>query len=97
MSLQSGDRAVLGTDLLMREEFVLRPGEQKRIRRKSHPDLESIAVMAGYRDLAQSDWRAVEHVAPGPEAAWYRAAIPASKLKLAVQLQRQALRVTHVD
>ncbi len=97
LSLQSGDRATLGADLLVREEFVLRPGEQKRIRRKSHPDLEAIAVLAGFRDLAQSDWRAVEHVAPGPEAAWYRMPIPARRLKLAVQLQRQGIRVTHVE
>lgn len=96
-SLQSGDRAVIGNDLLMREEFVLRPGEQKRIRRKSHPDLEAIALTAGYRELAQSDWRVVQRIAPAPEAAWYRAPIPANKLRLAVQLQRQGIQVVHVD
>lgn len=96
-SLQSGDRAVLADDLLMREEFVLRPGEQRRIRRKSHPDIGAIAVMAGYRDLARSDWRAVQPVAPAPEAAWYRAPIPANRLKLVIQLQRQAIQVIHVD
>lgn len=96
-SLQSGDRAVLADDLLMREEFVLRPGEQRRIRRKSHPDIGAIAVMAGYRDLARSDWRAVQHVAPAPEAAWYRVPIPANRLKLVVRLQRQGVQVIHVD
>lgn len=96
-SLQSGDRAVLADDLLMREEFVLRPGEHRRIRRKSHPDIGAIAVMAGYRDLARSDWRAVQPVTPAPEAAWYRAPIPANHLKLVIQLQRQGIQVIHVD
>ena len=96
-SLQSGDRAVLADDLLVRDEFVLRPGERRRIKRKSHPDIGAIAVMAGYRDLAQSDWRAVQHIAPAPEAAWYRAPIPANHLKLVVQLQRQGIQVIHVD
>lgn len=96
-SLQSDDRALLGNDLLLREEFILRPGEQKRIRRKSHPDLEAVALMAGYRELARSNWRAVTRIAPAPEAAWYRMPFPANRLKLAVQLQRQGIQVVHVD
>ena len=96
-SLQSDDRAALGGDLLKSEEFILRPGEEKRIRRKSHPDVEAVALMVGYRELAQADWRAVRHLEPAPEAAWYRMPLPANRLKLAVQLQRQGIQVVHVD
>lgn len=96
-SLQSDDRAALGGDLLRSEEFILRPGEQKRIRRKSHPDVEAVALMVGYRELAQADWRAVRRLDPAPEAAWYRMPFPANRLKLAVQLQRQGIQVVHVD
>ena len=96
-SLHSGDRAVIGTDLLSREEFVVRPGEQRNIRRKSHPDIEAIAVIAGYQDLATSDWRTTYHVVSAPEAAWYRALMPAKKIKLTFRLQRHGIQVIHVD
>ncbi|MFM9925131.1 type VI secretion system lipoprotein TssJ [Variovorax sp. H27-G14] len=96
-SLQNSDKAVIGADLLTREEFILRPGDVKTIRRKSHPDVGAIAVLAGYRDLAQSDWRAVQKIAPAPEAAWYRAAWPANKSKLQIQLQSRGVRITPVE
>ncbi|WP_435503463.1 type VI secretion system lipoprotein TssJ [Variovorax sp. RHLX14] len=96
-SLQSDDRIALSGDLLRSEEFILRPGEQKRIRRKSHPDIEAVALLVGYRELAQADWRAVKHIDSAPEAAWYRMPFPANRLKLAVLLQRQGIQVVHVD
>ncbi len=94
-SLNSSDRTALGSDMLTREEFVLRPGERRLLRRKSHPDVEALGWIAGYRDLAHSDWRAVLQVEAAPESAWYRAPLPANRVKAAVRLQRQGLRVIH--
>jgi type VI secretion system protein VasD len=96
-SLQNNEKAVLGGDLLTREEFIFRPGDVKTIRRKSHPELTVIAVLAGYRELAQSDWRAIRRIEPSPEAAWYRAVLPANKAKLQIKLQAQGVRITAVD
>jgi hypothetical protein len=62
------DKALIGSDLLVRDEFILRPGDVKTIRRKSHPDLAAIGVVAGYRDLAQADWRAVQKIDPRPRS-----------------------------
>lgn len=94
-SLNSNDRTVLGRDMLTREEYVLRPGERRLVRRKSHPDVEALGWIAGYRNLALSDWRAVLPVEVAPESAWYRAPLPANKVKVAVCLQRQGIRVVH--
>lgn len=93
-SLAANDKAVLGSDLLVRDEFILRPGEVRALRRKSHPDIEAVGVMAGYRELARSDWRAVQTIDPAPEAAWYRAMWPARKLRLAIALQAVGIQLT---
>lgn len=96
-SLQTNEVAVLGGDMLAREEFILRPGEKKQLRRKSHPDVQTLGWTAGYKDLAQSEWRTVVHVTLAPESAWYRAPLPANKLKLEVNVLRRAIQVIHVD
>lgn len=96
-SLQNGDKAVIGSDMLTREEFILRPGDVKTIHRKSHPEIGAIAVLAGYRDLAQADWRAVQKIAPAPEAVWYRAVLPANKAKLQIQLLSKGVRITPLE
>jgi type VI secretion system protein VasD len=93
-SLYSNDKALIGSDLLVRDEFILRPGDVKTIRRKSHPDLAAIGVVAGYRDLAQADWRAVQKIDPAPEVAWYRAVLPANKVELQIDLQVKGIQLT---
>jgi type VI secretion system protein VasD len=93
-SLNSNDKAVIGADLLVRDEFILRPGEVKTIRRKSHPDIAAIGVIAGYRELAQADWRAVQKIDPAPEASWYRSVLPANKVTLQIGLQAKGIQLT---
>lgn len=93
-SLNSNDKAVVGADLLVRDEFILRPGDVKTIRRKSHPDIGAIGVIAGYRDLPQADWRAVQKIDPAPEVAWYRSVLPAHKVKLQIDLRAKGIQLT---
>lgn len=93
-SLNTNDRSVVGSDLLVRDEFILRPGDVRKLRRKSHPDISAVGIVAGYRDLAQADWRAVQKIDLAPEAAWYRAVVPANKLKLRVDLQPKGIRLS---
>lgn len=92
-SLHASDKTVMGADLLVREEFILRPGEVKKIRRMSHPELTAIGVVAGYRELAQTEWRVVQKVDSAPEAAWYRAVLPANKVKLEIALQGKGIQL----
>ncbi|MET3516263.1 type VI secretion system protein VasD [Pseudacidovorax sp. 1753] len=92
-SLQNSDKAVLADDLLVRDEMVLKPGETRVLRRRSHPDVNAIGVVAGYKDLVNSDWRAVQKIEPAPEAAWYRAVLPSNKASLDIRIGSRGVRV----
>jgi type VI secretion system protein VasD len=96
-SLNANDKAVIAADLLVRDEFILRPGDAKTLKRKSHPDIGAIGVIAGYRDLAQADWRAVLKIDPAPETAWYRSVVPANKVRLQVDLQPRGIQLTPIQ
>jgi type VI secretion system protein VasD len=90
-SLQDKDKTVLADDLVTREQFQLRPGEHKTIRTKADPATTTIGILAAYRDLPNSVWRAVYPLPAAPDAAWYRL-VP--KLKLTIDLDANAIKVT---
>ncbi|WP_112184510.1 type VI secretion system lipoprotein TssJ [Ralstonia sp. GX3-BWBA] len=96
-ALESTDRTMLVSDLLARDEFILRPGEFRDIERKLNPDTQALGLLVGYRDLGKATWRTVYKLPPAPEAAWYRAAIPARKVKLQIVLDEQAITVSKPD
>lgn len=96
-ALESTDRTMLVPDLLARDEFILRPGEFRDIERKLNPDTQVLGLLVGYRDLGKATWRTVYKLPPAPEAAWYRAAIPARKVKLQIVLDEQAITVSKPD
>lgn len=93
-ALQNTDKAVLGADLLAVDQFILRPGETREIKRKSHPETTAIGIFAGYRDLPNSVWRVVHKMPPAAETGWYRAVIPANQAKLKIDLQANAILMT---
>lgn len=66
-SLSQKDQATLGSDMLSREEFFLRPGESKTLTRKGIPETTSLAVFVEFRDIDKSIWHATANVPP-PEA-----------------------------
>jgi len=96
-TLESTDRTVLMQDLLARDEFILRPGEFRDVERKLNPDAQALGFLVGYRDLGKATWRTVYKLPPAPEAAWYRAAIPARKVKLQIVLDQQTITVSKPD
>lgn len=96
-SLDKSDKMVLTQDLLVRDEFVLRPGEVREFERKLNPETQAIGFLVGYRELGKATWRSVYKLPPAPEAAWYRAAVPARKVKLQVWLDQQAITITKPD
>jgi type VI secretion system protein VasD len=93
-ALQNTDKAVLGPDLLAVDQFVIRPGETREIRRKSNPETVAIGIFAGYRDLPNAVWRVVHKMPAAPESSWYRAVIPANKARLRIDLQSNAILLT---
>jgi type VI secretion system protein VasD len=56
-SLFDRDKDTLGSELVVREEMVLQPGERREYQRELHADTRFIAVTAAYRDIERSSWR----------------------------------------
>ncbi|CAE6848775.1 type VI secretion system lipoprotein TssJ [Paraburkholderia nemoris] len=90
-SLQDKDKTVLSDDLTVRDEFLLRPGDTKAIRRKSDPATTVIGVLAAYRDLPNAVWRATYELPLAPATAWYRSG---NRIKLNIDLGADAIKVT---
>jgi type VI secretion system protein VasD len=53
------EQEALGTSLVAREEYELQPGESRTWDLKIPPEVHFLGVAAGYRDLANSSWKAV--------------------------------------
>jgi type VI secretion system protein VasD len=90
-SLQDKDKTALADDLVTRQQFQLRPGESKSIKTRADPATTSVGILAAYRDLPNSVWRAVYPLPAAPDAAWYRAS---PKLKLTINLEPNAIKIT---
>ena len=58
-SLYDNDEATLGASLLRRESVHLRPGETRELVLALSDEARFIAVVAAYRELERSQWRAV--------------------------------------
>jgi type VI secretion system protein VasD len=96
-TLQSDDKKVLGDDALVVDEMILRPGDKREIARKSNTATTAIGVLAGYRDLGKSVWRAVYRLPAAPDAAWYRVAIPDKEQKLILRLDQRTVSISKSD
>jgi type VI secretion system protein VasD len=63
-TLYGKDQATLGADLNAKSEFLLRPGESKGFEQNVQQGTKFIAVVAAYRDIEHSRWRATAPVPP---------------------------------
>jgi type VI secretion system protein VasD len=70
LSLYERDKDVLGSDLVARDEFVLKPGETRDLNRQPQPDTKFVAVLVGFRDLEKSRSRAIASLAPNKVNRW---------------------------
>ncbi len=57
-SLFDHDQQTLGVELVTKEEYLLEPGYKRQFDRKLQPDTRFIGVIAAFRDLERSQWRA---------------------------------------
>ena len=51
------DIALLGDELLMRDELHFQPGETKQLERELQPDTRYLGVIGAYRDIENATWR----------------------------------------
>jgi type VI secretion system (T6SS) VasD/EvfM/TssJ family lipoprotein len=65
VSLFEKEQAVLGAELVAREEFVLRPGEKRVLTKTLSADTRFIGVLAAFRDLERTRWHVTVPVVPG--------------------------------
>lgn len=63
-SVFDSEQKTLGADLLSSEVFQLRPGEILKLERPIQPDARYVAVVAAFRDLEHSQWRATLAIPP---------------------------------
>lgn len=92
-TLEKQEKTVLADDVVKRDEFQLRPGEQRKVVRRPDPETTAIGVIAAYRDLPNAVWRSVYTMPAAPDKAWYRLT---PKLKLTVDLEAKAVRIDEV-
>lgn len=64
-SLYDHDEATLGSNMLARESFHLRPGEARELALELSGDARAVAVFGAFRELEHSQWRAILPLPPG--------------------------------
>lgn len=66
VTLYEKDMSLLGAEIVVRDEFVLAPGEKKTVRRVAG-DSKFLAAMAAFRDLERAHWRVVSPLTAGSD------------------------------
>ncbi len=64
-SLFDKELSVLGPDLVSREEITLRPSQRLHLQRQLDPAATAVGVLAAYRAIDRSRWRAAVALVPG--------------------------------
>lgn len=64
LDLMEKDEAAIGADFVRREEWLILPGEKRKIDRKGNAEVRAFGLFAAFRDLERSSWRTVIN-APG--------------------------------
>lgn len=93
-TLQRDEAAMLGEELVSRQEYVMAPGETRLVRRRAGLQTRVVAIVAGYRDLENSVWRAVAAV-PSPHfagALWGGSVSPSKRYVIDVGAHRVMVR-----
>jgi type VI secretion system protein VasD len=58
-ALYDNEAGTLGGGFIAREEYVLQPGENREIELKLEKEAKYLGVIAAYRDIRNSKWRAL--------------------------------------
>jgi len=56
-SLYNNDAATLGSDLVKREEYILRPGELQQYKNEPSDEARYLGVVAAFRNIDSAGWK----------------------------------------
>lgn len=90
-ALFDSEQATLGANLVMRDERTLFPGQQASLSLALSPDTRFLGVVAAYRDIRASRWRAEVGV---PEKSLLKML---AKRRVSVQIGKDAVTITVKD
>ena len=90
-SLYEREQATLGTELLAKEQYILRPGDTQGYTRKAQTETRFLGVIAAYRDLEGSTWRVAVGIAP--PAPPVRSGAPPARQRVLVRFGRAAVQM----
>ena len=90
-ALFDSEQATLGANLVMRDERTLFPGQQMNLNLALSPDTRFLGVVAAYRDIRVSRWRAEVGV---PEKSLLKML---AKRRVSVQIGKDAVTITVKD
>ena len=80
-----------------RDSFILRPGEEKKLRRALNKETTTLGILAGYRNLGKSVWRATYKIPDPPEKSWYSRFMPKKKVELDAGIEQSAIVIKERD
>lgn len=81
-SLYDHDEATLGSNMLVRESFHLRPGETRELALELSGDARAVAVFGAFREIERSQWRAILPLPAGTLAPRARVDVMARQLQV---------------
>jgi type VI secretion system protein VasD len=82
IALYQNEQGTIGPDLVLKDEFMVQPGESRPYQRTLSIETRWLAVFGAYRNVERAVWRAI-------------AAVPSGKqLELAIRADSQALSLT---
>lgn len=58
------DAAILGPDMIAREEIIVTPGASQKLSQEVRPEVRYMGVVAAYRETETSVWRAMGEIVP---------------------------------
>jgi type VI secretion system protein VasD len=90
-ALFDNEKATLGENLIMRDERTLFPGQKSPLNVALSPDARFLGVVAAYRDIRSSRWRAVVGV---PEKSLLKML---AKRRVSVQIGKDAVTIAVTD
>jgi type VI secretion system protein VasD len=79
--LHDQEQALLGQDLLDRQELPLLPGATQQVAFEAKPGTKAIGVIASYRDIDKALWRADAPIATGQKT---KLKVQVDKLKVSI-------------